>query len=414
MDPGQNGESKRSLRRPHWLRRPRLSNPWQLRARRGSLLVLCAVGATLVIGGAVLILLQWGTLNGPPPLGPRPVSLGYARSTPPVANCANPARTGALVRLVVAGFDPNALTVSLDVGMCVPPMVLVQLRGRSKLSPRVVDGRGKGPPAGTVSSRSVVERQGNTLTVVPAYAEVAVGIRYDEYAAQQANARAKGALIDTVSVDTALARVVQSPALEGSAGHVSPFVSLGRLVVPLASTPSRYPFDWYATRGKLYVELGTGISTPPIGYRTGPKGHLVSTVPLAQIRILRDPEINQFDATEAVLRQTSEKSAANFYEVINLRLSRSLLTKFYVCATVVIPLLLAVLLVVVLFSRRDDKESLGVVMGITVASLLAILPIRLVLVPSDLSALSLVDYVLGFEVAALAFVACLAVVRSLW
>jgi hypothetical protein len=45
--------------------------------------------------------------------------------------------------------------------------------------------------------------------------------------------------------------------------------------------------------------------------------------------------------------------------------------------------------------------------------LLAVLPIRLVLVPSNVTELTLVDYWLGFEVAVLAAVACLAVRRTL-
>jgi hypothetical protein len=47
------------------------------------------------------------------------------------------------------------------------------------------------------------------------------------------------------------------------------------------------------------------------------------------------------------------------------------------------------------------------------AVLLAILPIRLILVPGEISDLTLVDYWLGFEMAVLAALACGAVWRAL-
>jgi hypothetical protein len=47
------------------------------------------------------------------------------------------------------------------------------------------------------------------------------------------------------------------------------------------------------------------------------------------------------------------------------------------------------------------------------AVLLAILPIRLVLVPAEVSELTLIDYLLGFEMALLASLAALVVLRGL-
>jgi hypothetical protein len=78
---------------------------------------------------------------------------------------------------------------------------------------------------------------------------------------------------------------------------------------------------------------------------------------------------------------------------------------------VAFPLVLEALLVIVLFKRREEEgRRLGpeVLAGVA-AVLLAILPIRQVLVPSSISVLTFVDYMLGLEMALLAAIACVVV-----
>ena len=67
----------------------------------------------------------------------------------------------AFVRLAVPGFDPRALTLMVDAGLGIPPLLLDELR--------VTVG---------VGARTTVRRR---------YAVVPVGIRYDEYVPRRAS-----------------------------------------------------------------------------------------------------------------------------------------------------------------------------------------------------------------------------------
>jgi hypothetical protein len=100
--------------------------------------------------------------------------------------------------------------------------------------------------------------------------------------------------------------------------------------------------------------------------------------------------------------------------ILTVRLHRTAATQVYVVVVALIPLLLGLLLLIV-FSMGHRTGSLVGPEGIAgvAAVLLAILPIRFVLVPGEISDLTLVDYWLGFEMAALAALACGAVWRAL-
>jgi hypothetical protein len=94
--------------------------------------------------------------------------------------------------------------------------------------------------------------------------------------------------------------------------------------------------------------------------------------------------------------------------VLTVAVARPARTELYVVAVALIPLVFALLLLAVFLRRpRKDAGPEGIV-GVA-AVLLAILPIRLVLVPSEISGLTLVDYGLGVEMAILAALACFVV-----
>jgi hypothetical protein len=80
--------------------------------------------------------------------------------------------------------------------------------------------------------------------------------------------------------------------------------------------------------------------------------------------------------------------------ILKVRLHRTAATELYVVVVALIPLLLGLLLLIV-FSMHHRTGTLVGPEGITgvAAVLLATLPIRLVLVPGEISDLTLVDYV---------------------
>lgn len=172
-------------------------------------------------------------------------------------------------------------------------------------------------------------------------------------------------------------------------------VTFGSIEVSSLGSPTLYPFDSYRAATVGHVEVVT----------TGP-GAGTFTLPSAPVVI--DGSALQPLHTDAVVY----RSSANGDFAVGVLERRPDSVKIYILLLAAIPLVLALLMFLVVYARRRDGrvESLGAVelAGIG-ALLLAILPIRQVLVPPGETQLTLVDYILGFEMAALVAFACIAV-----
>jgi hypothetical protein len=182
------------------------------------------------------------------------------------------------------------------------------------------------------------------------------------------------------------------------------FEPVGTVTLPLWGNPNGYPFDSYDAN--LYVGLESTGGEP-------------------QLRTAEPGSAQNFDSTVRVYEATAIAPLALGVSVatreespapgLTVRLHRTALTQTYVLLIGVIPLVLELLLVTVLLGRRSESATRPgpeLLAGVA-AVLLAILPIRQVLVPSGIGVLTLVDYVLGLEMAILAAVACMAVRRAL-
>jgi hypothetical protein len=184
------------------------------------------------------------------------------------------------------------------------------------------------------------------------------------------------------------------------------FVPLGQMTFPGTLETSRYPFDWYATQGSLIFTTGDypGPSVVPTTIGGEDVKH--------SIGVLRDADIAPLTLKAAVQS-----------DGLILVLERPGRIRLFVIATAAIPLLLTCLLLIVLVGswretpirRREKPNRIGIEILVGVAAiLLAVLPIRAVLVPAGFVGVTLVDYGLGFEMAFLAFVVCLAARSILW
>ena len=350
-------------------------------------MVLAFLLALLLIAVTLdLFVSRWMGNGGPLALGPLS-SVPNAQSSP-TFGCGHGGGQVAEVGLAIVGFSPQSSTVTLDVGMCIPPNMLVRIHATG--------GKQERATGGDLYSQNARAR----------YAHVPVGV---EYAVLVPPARGKLRDILDITRETDFGRAVRG-SLPGS-GNATPglagsFIPLGRLVLPMDSAPERYPFDWYATFGYITLNLG-GLGLSPITYRFRRSPSSSSQLPFS-LTILQEKSTAPFtvQANAGATGGPHETGAAE----IELRIVRGEATRRYVVIVALIPLLLTSLLGVSLIGRRASRGRMGSDVLIGVAALiLALLPIRLVLVPADISVLTLVDYWLGFVIGLLAAVAFLAI-----
>lgn len=178
---------------------------------------------------------------------------------------------------------------------------------------------------------------------------------------------------------------------------------VGSVIVPVDGDPAMYPLDTYSTN------IDPAITSASIAMLRRP----VSLSVVMQT----DPGVSGFEWSSASQRAvagaptsiyTNPAPVALIEEPISLEGRRAVTTRLFVLCLVGVPLVLIALMVAAL--ATTPPRSAGTLVGV-VAIMLAILPIRSVLVPSEISSLTLVDFALALEMAALAAGAAL---RYLW
>jgi hypothetical protein len=279
------------------------------------------------------------------------------------------------VLVTATAFDPHARRVTVQLEICASTDALLHLR----------DVRGR-----HLVTRSAHEPE--TLVVARE--------------ASRAKLVVVGLQLPLISI--VFLQAIETPGLEA-------FVSLARLVknpgqaiplktqaLPVEGSSARYPFDAYTGREFLYAET-VGIVRP--GTRHEETGAGVAED--IQFQLFYGPSIAPFTLDGS---QVAEEGFAEF----ELGLHRTVLTQSYVTALSFLPLILALLLWIVIAQRSQQAQQLGpeALAGVG-AVLIAILPLRQVLVPEETGMLTLVDYWLGLQVAVLIAIACWAVRRTI-
>jgi hypothetical protein len=344
-------------------------------------ITLVVIATALASFAALLFALEVVASGAAAPALDRPLSVGDARNAPP--NCIAGPQAVPHLAITVSDFDPRALAVTLSVALCIPPEAFSRLR----LS--FIDRKGD------FIERSVARGNPRFHIWVPRrFLELTLGIAFSSIVPKSMEGReARGVAERHTTV---------SQLLGGSKPGEWRVVPVGNFVTPLESVPSRYPFDWYALRGELSV--GDPKSRIVLCRSEGCSERLPF-----YLTVLSGQNMSPF-----VMRASTRPAPGNESEgdqTISIQLRRSTTTRAYTVAVACLPLLLGLLLCVLIFSTSRPVGPEGLT-GVA-AVLLAILPIRLVLVPSDVSELTLVDFWLGVEMALLAAIACLAVSRAL-
>jgi hypothetical protein len=164
------------------------------------------------------------------------------------------------------------------------------------------------------------------------------------------------------------------------------------------SATNRYPDDWYAAATSFRMQLPDGLiwSTP---YLTS--SEIPADVQIADTSGSTDKMLYLSDSS--FLENTDEDPfSAN--PSISIIVRRPALTQLFVWSMALTPaLLLPVILFQLIGERKEDHAPSRTARNVSLelaAAVLAILPLRQVLVPSEVQGLTTVDYLLGAELAA--------------
>jgi hypothetical protein len=346
---------------------------------RGFVLFI-AVG--LVAAAVTLFVLQLSRSPAPPHSLAKPVSVANAPATGSSGHCVPRTKT-LRVTLLISKFDPVAQTVVLDVYMCAVEQTLDALETSTNSnctsnspSPSKILFRYEAQlPKGGREREAVVAKSVCSL--------IEGGGAGPEHGAGCAGGK----------------RCVGEPG----------FAEIGKFVLPLSGARERYPFDWYAGGATV------GVETASPGKRVT-EGRLETVETYApqpiELQLVNSQILAPFVLSASADNNATATIAA---EKIGLRWQREGVTRLYVLIIALIPLVLGLLFFVVLFSGRlghGGRTGPDLIAGIATV-LLGILPIRLVLVPGEISSLTLLDYWLGLEMALLAALPCYAVWRAL-
>lgn len=332
--------------------------------------VLPVFAALFVVATFLLFLEALLSGEAPPALGKKPVHVRASSTARRGVGC-NYSESKAHLRLVVIGFDPHTAAVTVSAGLCFPNEAFAHLYVEAK--------HGKPHPVLTASGH-----------LIGRYARLPISVVYFPAGEQegaeespQSATTSLGALFHRAEDPLAFPRLV----------------SLGQFTLPVFATPQKYPFDQYG----LSDEFAVADLNLNLFYCT--KSSKCEDVMISStVEVFAESNLAPFELFASY--QVHEDLPK-----VTLRLERTTTKQIYVVMVAVIPLFLGFLLMLLLATR--PTEDIGTaILGIG-AVLLAILPIRLVLVPAEVNELTLVDYWLAVEMAALSALAAFGAWRAL-
>ena len=286
-------------------------------------------------------------------------------------HCADTQRASFVI--TITRLRPQAGTLSASVGMCASASVLERLRATT----------GDREPVAEQTSRGFILKR--------RWRKSAIRVR----------------IAGVIPSGGAALRVPLAD-LVGAARSVAPGVSRatpGTIELPLLGQPDSYPFDWFSLQSSI------DITVPPGMEFTEKESGGVSRTAFLPFRIVArtDPEVGDFD-----VEATPDSSDA---EILDVYVDRELSTKVFVCVVLLVPLVFAILLAITAGAARASSENAAtaarnLLLGFVGVSL-SLLPIRQVLVPSEIEGLTLVDWWLGGTLIVFATIATWSTARAL-
>jgi hypothetical protein len=302
-----------------------------------------------------------------------------------------------IVRLIAHTWDPRASTLALDEELCVPYTMLEHLRTAYHRS--LFESRSAHTPFGPFDEKPIR----------PQYARDKLSLQYTPLTPGE-----------TISSQVPFPEGVEGPTrsvtLSQLSAAESKFIQLGTIHINVNDTAPLYPFDQYATNGGLSLELApTSFTNLIMLNETIGKEKLAESETLPfHLLLFVSSGISPLGLTATTNRPESFRAEVELpgaSHELGLRMERWTITIAYVLLIVAIPFLIEVLLVILLVRQNSGVRAPELLAGAATV-LLAILPIRQVLVPPSVEELTLIDYLLGVEVAILVSIGCAAVWRA--
>jgi hypothetical protein len=326
--------------------------------------------AMIVLGAGYLLVEAWKEGSaGPtaPNIHGLPVQSASARLSAP--DCSPPATTPVL-DVVIHSYESQSGTVLLDDEVCLPEAIVAKL----------VNSKGQ----------KITRRGARGLELKPAYDQARLGLEL---------------VGDSRSDETPPIEEITLASILAAHGT---FIRTESVPLSVTGSFSKYPFDSYAATLVLQMHLQGG----GIGLAARPLGRISSSFLPFELKSYVGADIAPLGVETTTGPATSAPGLAldSHGRLLGIEMERSTHAQLYVLLVAIVPFILELLLFVVTL-RGPAGMSPEALVGFG-AVLLAIVPIRAVLVPATASELTLVDYWLGVEVAILAALACVAVSRT--
>ena len=177
------------------------------------------------------------------------------------------------------------------------------------------------------------------------------------------------------------------------------------MTLSITGDPSLYPFDAYQLNLFFTLNLPRELwSTQPMGDHHG-----MGILPLV---VGVDTAISMQNYSLAFAYPSDEPGGL---PVTDILIQRDTASKWYILGIALIPLMLSILFGHFLLSRRSPEKRLGLEALIALATfVIAVLPLRAVLVPPDVAGLTYVDTLLGLGLLLIVVVLATLYAHSTW
>jgi Domain of unknown function (DUF4436) len=324
--------------------------------RPGSVIV-GALGAAVLLGALVLLILGITSVQSPaPPIGPEPVSepenaVSSSEADHGVTTRRCAAASQPLLVIEVSTLNPQTERMTLTLYLC----------------------------ASTRALESMIESPGHPLFDVRQTPEGPKIIpRSPQAVVRMSVLRGAGETENFAPVS--LSRF----------SEVAAHIQLGTFEELMSGSPPLYPFDSYN------ASFGCEVTT------FDPNNRITSHLFVKPLFI---------DGPAMQPLHTEGEALEGNPLLAGMHIHRPVAAIIYIVLVAMVPMILALLMIIVVLARSSKEQfSFGAaeLAGIG-AVLLAILPVRQVLVPPSATQLTLVDYILGLEMAVMIGFACFAV-----
>lgn len=360
---------------------PKRALGWALRWK----VLLRGLGLALPIAATVLLILAWkeGNAGAAPHL--KTVGIESANARTGTHDCkpstrkpreGEPPYGVPIAHIVIHSYEMITSTVVLDEELCVPIKTLSHLVNQH--------------------DQPMTERRGGRTEVTPAYLHSRTPVQLG---------------LELISESSGEKAPMHDLTLAKMLGEHGQFVKTGSVTIPVSGAFATYPFDSYSTTELVVLRVKHGGVGHPGGAGVAQRP---TTVLSLRVRPYVGDDVAPFGVETsaghprpAALDQRLHKRGL----LLGIQLERKTKTQLYLILIALIPLVLALMLLIPI-KRRSEPLDIAALAGFA-AVLLAILPIRQVLVPASAPELSLADYWLGVEMAILACIGLFAVSRTM-